>query len=207
MMTEKISIENITWPENIQDRGVHPQKFALFMGIAVMSMAMAGFTSAYIVRKGAGNWVEFDLPFAFYISAAIILSSSVTLFFAVRAFRNEKITLYRVLMTLTLLLGVSFAISQWIGWQKLQEIGIYLAGNPSGSFVYVISFVHLLHLAMGILFLLIAWIKGFVTFGNPANVLIYNTHPNKKIRLDLLAIYWHFVDVLWLYLLVFFLIS
>lgn len=206
-MTDRLSIDNVNWPDNIQHRGVHPQKFALYMGIAVMSMSIAGFTSAYIVRKGAGNWVEFDLPTAFFVSAALILLSSVSLFFAVRAFRNENITLYRVLMSITLLLGFSFAVSQWFGWQKLQEIGIYLAGNPSGSFVYVISFVHLLHLAMGVLFLVIAWIRAFVSFGNPAKVLIYNTHPDKRIKLELLAIYWHFVDVLWLYLLVFFLIS
>lgn len=206
-MTEKLNIDNITWPDNIQYKGVHPQKFALYVGIAVMSMSMAGFTSAYIVRKGAGNWVEFALPSAFIVSAVLILLSSVSLFFAVRAFRNENLSIYRALISVTLLLGVGFGISQWMGWQKLQEMGIYLAGNPSGSFIYVISLVHLLHLGVGMIFLFSTWIRAFTFFQNPAKVLIYNTHPNKRVQLDLLAIYWHFVDVLWLYLLVFFLIS
>ncbi|MEX0812420.1 MAG: cytochrome c oxidase subunit 3 [Chitinophagales bacterium] len=206
-MTDRINLEEINWPDNIQHRGVHPQKFALYVGIAVMSMSIAGLTSAYIVRKGAGNWVEFAMPDAFVISAALILLSSLTLHLAVKAFRKENITAYRALLGLTVLLALSFAGSQWMGWQKLQEMGIYIAGNPSGSFVYVISFVHMAHLAVGLLFLIGTLVRAFVSFGNPAKVLIYNTHPDKRLRLELLAIYWHFVDLLWLYLLVFFLIS
>lgn len=206
-MTERLNIEDINWPENIQHRGVHPQKFALYSGIAVMSMSIAGLTSAYIVRKGAGNWVEYTMPSAFIVSAVLIFLSSISLFFAVRAFRNEKIKLFRALLGTTLMLAFSFAASQWMGWQKMQEIGIYLAGNPSGSFVYVISFVHIMHLLVGVIFLLITFARSFFVFNNPAKVLIYNTNPDKRIRLELLAIYWHFVDLLWLYLLVFFLIS
>lgn len=206
-MTDQIQIENVKLPDNIGRMGIHPQKFALYLGLAVLSMTFAGLTSAYIVRKGAGDWVPFEMPQAFIVSAALILLSSITIFFSVRAFRRENINQYRALLTATLLLAIAFSISQLMGWRKLQEIGIYLAGNPSGSFVYVISFVHLAHVGVGLIFLIIAWIRSFTTFANPAQVIIYNTHPTKRVRIELLATYWHFVDLLWLYLLLFFLMS
>ncbi|GIV33554.1 MAG: cytochrome oxidase subunit III [Chitinophagales bacterium] len=187
--------------------GVHPQRFALWLGIACLIMMFAGLTSAYIVRKSAGNWVEFRLPYNFILSAVILMGSSVTIQWAVRAFRQERLQAYRLAMGLTLLLGSAFMVSQYLGWKKLQEIGVFLSGNPSGSFVYVISYLHVAHVAGGMLFLLIAFIKSLVLFSNPANFLIYRTDSNKRIRIGMLATYWHFVDILWLYLLIFFLVS
>lgn len=206
-MTVKVNLDTVSWPENVQYKGIHPKKFIMFMGIAVMSMTIAGLTSAYIVRKGAGNWVEFDMPSSFYLSAVLIMLSSVTIVFAKKAFKTHRFTPYKLFLSLTVLLGVSFVISQWTGWQKLQEIGIYLAGNPSGSFIYVISFVHVVHLSIGMLFLLYIWIKAFIKYQNPTKEIVNNTQANKSMDLELLAIYWHFLDLLWLYLLVFFLVS
>lgn len=202
-----ITLENQRLPENIRTPRVHPQKFAMWVGIAVLIMMFAGLTSAYIVRKAAGNWVEFKLPVNFFISAGIIIVSSFTIHWAVRAFKREKLGQYRAALFLTFMLGLAFLQSQYLGWQKLKEIGIYLSGNPSGSFVYVISYLHFAHVSVGLVFLLIALIKAFLVFKNPANFLIYRTDSNKKIRIGLLATYWHFVDILWLYLLVFFLVA
>jgi len=101
---------------------------------------------------------------------------------------------------------MGFMVSQYFGWLKLNDIGIYLSGNPSGSFIYVISYLHIAHVLGGILFLLIALGKSFLVFSNSANFLIYRTDNNKKIGIDLLATYWHFVDLLWLYLLIFFIV-
>ncbi len=186
---------------------VHPQRFALWLGIACLIMTFAGLTSAYIVRKGAGNWVEFRLPFNFIISAAIMLLSSLSIHWASLSFKHDKLNNYRWALGVTFLLSVAFLFSQYLGWKKLQEIGIYLSGNPSGSFVYVISYLHVVHVAVGMIFILIAFAKSLVLFSNPANFLIYRTDSNKSIRIGMLATYWHFVDVLWLYLLVFFMVS
>lgn len=186
------------------ERRIHPQKFALWLGIAAIIMSFAGLTSAYIVRKGAGNWVDFRLPFNFIISAAIMLLSSLAIHWAYLSFKHDKLNPYRWALGTTLLLGSAFLFSQYLGWQRLKEIGIYLSGNPSGSFLYVISYLHFAHVALGLLFVLIAFVKSLIVFNNPANFLIYRTDSNKSIRIGMIATYWHFVDALWLYLLFFF---
>ncbi|HXH17889.1 MAG TPA: cytochrome c oxidase subunit 3 [Chitinophagales bacterium] len=193
--------------ENSAGMRIHPLRFALWAGIACLIMMFAALTSAYIVRKAAGNWVEFKLPFNFIISAAIMLLSSLSMHGAYLSFKHDKLNPYRIALATTLLLSLAFLYSQYLGWQKLKEYGIYLSGNPSGSFVYVISYLHFAHVAGGVVFIIIAFIKSIVVFANPANFLIYRTDSNKSIRIELLATYWHFVDVLWLYLLVFFMVS
>ncbi len=192
-------------PDNVQSPGVHPQKFALWIGIGVMVMLFAALTSAYIVRKGAGYWTEFDLPRPFFVSAIIMLASSFTIAWAVRSFKRDDLNMYRITLALTLTLSFAFCFSQYIGWQELQNIGIYLEGNPAGSFVYVISFIHVAHIAVGMLLIFGAYIRSLFFFRNPSNWLIWQQDENKKIRIELLATYWHFVDLLWLYLLAFFL--
>ncbi|MDX2002964.1 MAG: cytochrome c oxidase subunit 3 [Chitinophagales bacterium] len=186
---------------------IHPRKFAMWAGIVVMSMAFAGLTSAYLVRKGAGNWTEFVLPTQFAYSAIIMLMSSVSIWAASWAFRNDKLAFYRLFLFVTLALSMGFMYSQYLGWQRMKEIGIYIDGNPSGSFVYVISYLHVVHVAMGILCIFLTFVRSLWLFRNPAVFLIYRTDGNKRINIELLATYWHFVDVLWLYLLVFFMFS
>ena len=195
------------YSSNVQTARVHPKRFALWLGMAVMAMSFAGLTSAYIVRSNAPNWTEFVMPTQFFISAGIMLFSSLTIQLAAWAFKKENLTFYRLALTATLILSGVFMYSQWAGWQQLQQIGIYLDGNPSGSFVYVISFVHLAHVAVGILLLLVTVFRAWILFNNPATFLIYTTDGNKKIGIQLLATYWHFVDLLWLYLILFFTFS
>ena len=201
-----LTVSNDAFPDNIRSPRVHPQRFALWLGIACMIMSFAGLTSAYLVRKGAGNWVEFQIPVNFFISAGIMLVSSFTIHWALKSFKNDQLSKYRVALGSTLLLSLLFLLSQYLGWLKLQDIGIYLSGNPSGSFVYVISYLHFAHVFIGVLLLAVTFIRSIYLFNNPANFLIFRTHSNKKIRIELLATYWHFVDLLWLYLLVFFMV-
>lgn len=205
-MAAELQIEN-SLPDNVQSPRMHPQQFAMWLAIATMVMLFAGLTSAYIVRKGAGNWVEFVMPLPFYLSGAFMLLSSVTIALAQRAFKKENLSAYKFFLTATVLFASTFACSQFVGWQQLQDIGIYIEGNPSGSFIYAISFLHIAHVGVGFVLLLLAFLKAFIVFRNPAIWLIYHTDVNKSIRINLLATYWHFVDVLWLYLLIFFAVS
>jgi cytochrome c oxidase subunit 3 len=191
-------------PENIQPKGIHPQRFALWIGMAAMTMLFAALTSAYIVRQGAGNWVEFQIPKNFFISAAILLVSSLTMWWAVYSFRHHNLASYRMALSLTLTLALAFCLTQYTAWRQLQKIGIYLEGNPSGSFVYVLTYIHIAHVAVGMLVLLGSYIRSLTTFGKHDNWIAWHQHPDKSIRIELLATYWHFVDLLWLYLLGFF---
>jgi cytochrome c oxidase subunit 3 len=194
-------------PENIQQFRVHPLKFAMWVGISVLSMAFAGLTSAYLVRQAAPNWQEFTMPQQFIWSAVLMVLSSISIQGAVWAFKKEKIALYNSTLVVSLLLAVAFMVSQYLGWMALEARGVYLNGNPSGSFVYVISYLHVAHVLGGILPMLVALVRSLWSFGNPAKLAAFKSNDNRRVGIELLATYWHFVDILWIYLLLFFMFS
>src|SRR6185312_14425740 len=152
-------------------------------------------TSAYIVREAQGNWVYYKLPFIFWISTILIILSSATMIFGLRAFKSRMMPRYRMLITTTLLLGICFGVCQFIGFNQLYANNIKLSGNPSGSFLFIIVGLHVLHVLGGIIALLIVFFRAFRT-----RVKVYNATG-----LEVVATYWHFVDALWIYLFVFFL--
>lgn len=178
-----------------QRKKIHPQKFMLWVAMASIIMMFGGLTSAYMVREAQGNWVIYKLPTVFYISTAVIIASSVTMALSLRAFKNRLMPRFRALTTATLILGILFGIFQVIGFYQLYDINIRLDGNPSGSFLFIIAGLHLAHIAGGIIALLIVFFRAFRT-----KVKIYNS-----VGLEMVSTYWHFVDVLWIYLFVFFL--
>jgi cytochrome c oxidase subunit 3 len=181
-------------------RSLNPKKFALWIGIVSMSMSFAALTSAYIVKQGEGNWLIFDLPSVFFVSTAIILLSSATMHWAVISAKNDNLPQLKAAIVLTALLGLSFAASQFNGWNALYENQIFFAGsksNPAGSFVYVLTFLHIVHLAGGIVVLLIALWRSFT----------FKIHSKNMNAIQLTATYWHFVDVLWVYLFFFLLLN
>lgn len=175
---------------------IHPKKFALLVACASMTMMFAAFTSAYIVRQAAGNWLEFRMPDLFYFSTGVILLSSLSLHSSYLAFKRGNTRVYRLLLSATLVLGLAFVVLQYQGWQALADIGVELTTNPSGSFVYVISGVHAAHVLGGIAALILAMLHAFL--------LHHHVTPARKLRFELTLIYWHFVDFLWVYLLLFF---
>jgi cytochrome c oxidase subunit 3 len=181
--------------QSAQKKKIHPHKFALWIAMASIAMMFAGLTSAYIVRHAQGNWVDYKLPMIFYISTAVIMASSVTIVLGIRAFKKRSMPQFRMLITTTLLLGIAFAVCQFIGFNQLYAANIRVDGNPSESFLFIIAGLHLLHIIGGIIALLIVFFRAFRT-----RVKIYNTTG-----LEIVASYWHFVDVLWIYLFVFFL--
>ena len=175
---------------------IHPKKFALYVACASIVMMFAAFTSAYIVRQSAGNWLEFRMPTLFYVNTLVILLSSVTLHASYISFKRGNPGLYKGLLIVTLLLGFAFLALQYQAWQDMVAIGVELTTNPSGSFVYVISGLHAAHILGGIGALVIALIHAFG--------LKYQVTEGRKLRFEMTLTYWHFVDVLWIYLLLFF---
>ena len=192
-------------------RKIHPHKFAMWLAMGSISMMFAGLTSAYVVREGQGNWRYYDLPFVFWISTAVILASSVTIFLGVRAFRARMMPRYRALITITLLLGILFGVFQCIGFYQLyttpqpyvmngitsaaDAAPVIIAGNPSESFLFIITGLHLAHILGGIIALLIVYLRAY-----RRNLKVYNVTG-----LEIVAGYWHFVDILWIYFFIFFL--
>jgi cytochrome c oxidase subunit 3 len=181
--------------QQIGRKKIHPHKFALWVAMGSISMMFAGLTSAYIVREAQGNWLYYKLPVIFWVSTGTILLSSVTMHLGVKAFKEREMVKYRMLITATLLLGFLFGLFQWIGFNQLYAHNIRVNGNPSESFLFIITGLHLVHILGGIIALLIVFFRAFRT-----RIKIYNATG-----LEVVANYWHFVDVLWIYLFVFFL--
>jgi len=178
---------------------IHPKKFALWVACASMSMLFAALTSAYMVRQASGNWLEFPLPNIFFVNTAVILLSSLTLHAAYIAFKRERELAYKGLLVSSLILGIAFVVLQFQGWEALAAMGVPLKLNPSGDFVYALSWIHLAHLFGGIAAILIAAI---VAFSRP-----FKVSPARKLRFELTLTYWHFVDGIWLYLMIFWILQ
>lgn len=174
---------------------IHPKKFALLVSCASLVMLFAALTSAYVVRKAAGNWLEFPLPSVFWFSTIILIISSFTLHFSYNSFLSGNAVVYRGLLLLSFLLGIFFIYLQYQGWNALVNIGVELGTNPSGSFLYVLSALHAAHILGGLAALFIAILHAFI--------LPYEVTEKRKLRFEMTQIYWHFVDLLWIYLIVF----
>jgi len=171
-------------------------KMLMYLYIISVMMIFAGLTSAYIVRRAEGNWRYFELPIAFYLSTFVILLSSFTLHLAWTAAKKNEFSKISLYLIITLVLGICFAFSQFIGWQQLVQIKVHLVGNPSESFLYILTGMHLLHMLGAIGFLIWVTIQSFK----------YYFHKDNLFSLDLCAKFWHFLDFLWLYLFFFLLI-
>lgn len=187
---------NVTVAQERSRSKIPSKKFALYVACASIMMMFAAFTSAYVVRQAAGNWLEFALPNIFWYNTIVLLASSVTLHLSFINFKKGNTALYRTLLTTTFFLGIAFIALQYQAWLTLESIGVELTGNPSGSFVYVISGVHAAHILGGIAVLTIAMIHAFA--------LPHRVTEARKLRFDLTLTYWHFVDILWIYLILFF---
>lgn len=176
---------------------MHPHKFTLWVAIGSIVMMFAGLTSAFIVKSNQSTWVPVTVPKIFWVSTAAILLSSLTIQLALRSFKQRYMQQYRMLVGLTLILGIAFVLMQWLGFQQLwNDQGITFRGGGAGQFLYVIFGLHALHVAGGVIALIVMFVKAFI--GRSKN---YSSVP-----VEVVATYWHFVDLLWLYLLVFFML-
>lgn len=184
-------------PQQAPTRKVNPKKFAMWFAIGSITLTFAGFTSAYLVRQGQGMWEQFTIPSIFYYSTAVILISSLTYFLGLKAFKAAAYPKYNTWMWLTFALGVAFMILQVMGFQSLYNQNIRINGNVSNSFFFVIAGAHLLHILGGVIALLVVLIRNAVIA----------VEKRKALGLELLGTYWHFIDILWLYLIVFLMLN
>ena len=168
---------------------------AIWVVLFAITMMFAAFTSALVVRKGASlDWRHFTLPSILYFNTLLLLASSVTLEVARRrvatfmgGLRSQAESPARWLY-ITLSLGLLFVAGQYIAWRQLSAQGLFLATNPSSSFFYVLTAAHALHILGGL--------GGIVNVMGKLSKSIL-----RRSTLDATARYWHFMDVLWVYLL------
>ena len=180
-----------------QPISMHPKKFALWLFLVTVLMVFAALTSAYIVRQAEGNWLEYELPEIFWITSGIVLLSSVSVQAAYFAAKKDNFIGLRIWMVLTVLLGIAFLVGQWYSWVALVDREVFFVGNPAGSFLYVFTGLHAVHLISGVIFLIIVLISTFR----------YKVHSQALNTLEMATTYWHFLGGLWLYLFLFLLLN
>ncbi len=172
---------------------VNKWKFIVWLFIITIIMLFASQTSAYLVRRAEGNWTEFDIPVIFWYSTAVLIISSVFMHLAYLSVKRDNFGQLRTYISLAFVSGVAFLVMQYFGWQDLQREGIYLKGNPSGSFYYIFTGLHGFHLVTGLVVLFYAFLAAMKT----------KVHSRNMVQIEVCATYWHFLDILWIYLFVF----
>jgi cytochrome c oxidase subunit 3 len=192
MNTIRVETASLSTPE-IREKA---KKLLLTFGIVSICMMFAGLTSGYLVRRVAGNWLQFQMPFTFAISTAIILISSITMNMASQAAKKGNNGSLTMMVGITFILGIAFGICQWLSWSSMVSQKIFLTGSQSSassSYLYVISALHLCHIVGGLIALSVVFFKSYRQKYTPQSYL----------GVKLCAIYWHFLDGLWVYLFVF----
>jgi len=188
-----LTAENINYKEELKRKTSKP---LIWIGIVSIIMFFGGLTSAVIVSQGGGGFLAIEMPFAFTISTFIIVLSSVTFQFGLISVKKGNYSAAKLSITLTLVLGLLFIVTQYMGWTVLHDNGYYAAGKDStqeSSFLYLLTGLHVVHLIGGLFSLL------FVLVKTMKNKYSLETITGMQVSIT----YWHFLGALWVYLFLF----
>jgi len=181
----------------VEEKNRRAKKMMLWFGIVSLIMGFAGWTSAYIVSSKREDWVsDLELPSAFFISTAIIILSSISYLVAKKAVAKNNQKSGTIFLLITLALGITFISLQFVGFSQMLENGYYFTGPTSSikmSYVFLIAAVHIAHVVAGLISLLVVLVQQIRKKYTPENML----------GMELGATFWHFLDFIWVYLILF----
>ncbi len=181
----------------VEEKNRRAKKMMLWFGIVSLIMGFAGWTSAYIVSSKREDWVtDLELPSAFFISTAMIILSSITYLIAKKAVAKNNQKKGTTFLLITLVLGITFISFQFVGFSQMLENGYYFTGPTSNikmSYVFLIAAVHIAHVVAGLISLLVVLVQQLRKKYTPENML----------GMELGATFWHFLDFIWVYLILF----
>jgi cytochrome c oxidase subunit III len=169
---------------------MNPKKFILWLFIVSIIMLFAAMTSAYLVRRAEGNWLDYTIPAVFSYSSVVLVISSLTMHWAYVAAKKDNFRSLKIAITITFALGMAFLYMQFQGWVQLVDQNVFFVGNPAGSFMYIFTGLHGFHLISGLIVLVFALVAAFR----------FKIHATSLNQIEIAAAYWHFLDILWLYL-------
>lgn len=180
-----------------KEKNRRAKKMMLWFGIVSLIMGFAGWTSAYIVSSKREDWVsDLELPSAFFISTVIIILSSMAYFLAKKAVGKDNQKMGTIFLLITLALGITFISLQFVGFSQMLESGYYFTGPTSNikmSYVFLLAAVHIAHVVAGLITLLVVLVQQLRNKYTPENML----------GMELGATFWHFLDFIWVYLILF----
>ena len=167
----------------------------LYVLLAASVMVFVAFSGAFVFRRGlSGDWASMPKPPILFLNTAILLASSLALEVARRALKAGLRSKFNAWWSVGAVLGVVFLFGQALAWQRLKDLGIYMATSPSSSFFYILTASHAFHLVGGVAALIYVAVRS----------LSASLGPARRTVIDISAIFWHFLDGLWVYLMVLF---
>lgn len=190
-------------PRRTDEFAFHPQNvmlIILLMGLSVLFLAL---TVSYVYHRVTMQVPPIQVPWLFLLNTLILLGSSYTMIAAKRAYLADDTAAYQNRLKQTIVMSCLFVVMQCVAWYWLFQHNVNLKTSTAAGYLYVISFLHLLHVIGGMPFLLLFYRAAKRNMVDPVTVLIYFSDPEKRLKLRLLTIYWHFLDILWVYLVVF----
>lgn len=186
---------------------IHPLYILITLVLGSITALFLGFTVAYVYSRVQNGQAPVDIPVLFYANTIILLATSYIWILIKRAYETDQTRRYKLLLWITLSLSVVFLFAQILAWQQMLDMNIGLTTSTLASYLYVISAIHFLHVIGGLPFLVFFIKDARERLVEPASVLVYLSDPDKKRRITVLSIYWHFLDALWIYLILFFFIN
>lgn len=190
------------WIENL--RKIHPFKLFIYVAIVGIGVMFLFFIFSFIFTNDPKTYF---LPKYFALSTIAILASSLTMLETKALYKSDNLKKLNRTMAFSFILGLIFIFFQMLGWKEMFTQGLYFNGKANASFLFLLSGLHLLHYFAGLIFFLVVYLKVFKAYRDKVQGLIYVTDPFEYMKLDLLNIYWHFMDFLWVSLYLIFVIQ
>lgn len=185
----------------------HPYNVLLFLVLFSLTMLFLGLSFAFVYTRIQADLPPLRLPTIFVFNTLLLLAGSGAMVWARRAYKNDDTESYKRALLLTIVLSVAFLIAQFVGWSQLFRQSVFIDTDNSAGYLYIISGLHFAHVIAGLPFLGIFLWRAYERMKEPVSVLVYFSDPEKRLKLRLLTIYWHFLDGLWIYLVLFFYIN
>lgn len=182
----------------------HPYRILLFLTLGSLTVIFLGLTMSYLYSRIQTDVPPIAIPNIFIFNTLILLASSGTIIWANKAYLKDNTLHYQIALGLTILLTFLFMMMQFIGWNELISSSKFINSDNATSYLYLISGLHFAHIIGGLPFLILFFITAVKRMREPVSVLVYFSDPEKRLKLRLLTFYWHFLDVLWVYLVLFF---
>ena len=198
---EQLSSENYSGDTREVAIRMHPQKLAMYISMLSMTMFFVAITSALLFKKGQ-DWFSFSPPALFYYSPILVVLNSFLLHRATKLYKNARFKSFRNHLLLGLISAIGFFLVQWFTWKGILAMRLDRS-VVSAAFFYVIMLMHALHLLGGVLALLVVWFKAWRSRKDELFELRNIINPKRVLAIEVLTLFWHFVDGLWIYLFLF----
>lgn len=194
-------------PEEHDDNfAFHPKSVYLTLLLFSLTVLFLTMTAAFVYTRLQSDLLPLKLPVLFFFNTLVLLGSSYTIYQAKQMYLSDNTNGYMRMLWSTIGLSLLFLALQFVAWYQLFNDQIYINSDNSAGYLYVISILHFLHVIAGLPFLIVFLYQAYTQMKEPVSVLVYFSDPIKRLNLRLLSMYWHFLDAMWIYLMIFFLV-